>query len=248
MMSEQQLRKQWLDLSDDWIRESRGRNANRKGLLDQAILQACGDLTGLRILDSGCGEGRFCRLLVELGAAYVLGLDTCETLIQAARDQRMGPEEYRLEDVQEMGSVEDGAFDLAISYLNQCDLPDFEANTRQVFRVLKPGGRFVIANLHPMRSAAGGWFKDATGKKLHAILDNYFDENERRWEIWGKPLTNFHRTLSTYLDGFMKTGFEIVRVIEPRVTLENLAEFPELEDERRVPNFILYILSKPLAR
>jgi len=203
MMSEQELRKQWRDLSVDWIKESRGRNANRKGLLDQSILEACGEIAGLRILDSGCGEGRFCRLLVDLGAAYVLGLDTCEPLIQAAREVRMGPEEYRIEDVQKMDSVEGGSFDLAISYLNQCDLPDFKANTRQVFRVLKPGGRFVIANLHPMRSAAGGWHKDEAGNKLHAILDHYFEENERDWVVWGKPLTNFHRTLSTYFDGYM---------------------------------------------
>ena len=246
-MSKQEFLKQWRDLSEDWIKESRGRNANRKGLLDHAILKACGDIAGLRILDSGCGEGRFCRLLVDLGAAYVLGLDTCEPLIQAARELSTGSEEYRVEDVQKMGSVEDGTFDLAISYLNQCDLPDFESNTRQVFRTLKPGGRFVIANLHPMRSAAGGWLKDEAGNKIHAILDHYFDESERHWEIWGKPLTNFHRMLSTYHDGYMNAGFEIARIIEPMVSPEDLEKYPELEDERRVPNFIIFVLSKPLT-
>ena len=245
-MSRQDLRKQWRDLSPEWIKESSGRNANRKGLLDRAILEACGDISGLRILDSGCGEGRFCRLLIDLGAVYVLGLDTCEPMIEAARKVRSGPEEYLIADVQKMDAVGDGTFDLAISYLNQCDLPDFEANTREVFRVLKPGGRFVIANLHPMRSAAGGWLKDEAGKKLHAILDNYFDEGERHWEVWGKPLTNFHRMLSTYLDGYKDAGFELVRIIEPGVSREDLEEYPELADERRVPNFIIFVLGKPL--
>ena len=96
-----------------------------------------------------------------------------------------------------------------------------------------------------MRSAARGWHKNEAGKKLHAILDNYFDEGERTWEIWGKPLTNFHRTLATYLDGYKAAGFELVQSIEPSVSPEALEEYPELEDELRVPNFNIFVLSKP---
>ena len=158
-----------------------------------------------------------------------------------------GVDEYRLADVQALDFLDDGTFDLAISYLNQCDLPDFASNTRQVFRVLKPGGRFVIANLHPMRSAASGWQKDEKGNKLHAILDNYFDESERLWSIQGNDLTNFHRSLSTYLNEFLQAGFMITKVVEPSVELSDLREYPELEDELRVPNFIIYVLDKPPA-
>ena len=52
------------------------------------------------------------------------------------------------------------------------------SNNREVFRVLRPGGRFVVANLHPMRSAVGGWHRTVDGKKQHVILDRYFDEGE----------------------------------------------------------------------
>ena len=156
-----------------------------------------------------------------------------------------GADEYRLADVQQMSFIADNTFDLAISYLNQCDLPDFVSNTREVFRVLKPGRRFVIANLHPMRSATGGWHKDQTGRKLHAIIDHYFDESERLWYMWGKALTNFHRSLSTYLDGFLGAGFVLVRIVEPTVTASVLEQYPELADELRVPNFIIYVLDKP---
>jgi SAM-dependent methyltransferase len=166
-------------------------------------------------------------------------------MIESARELESGVDEYRVADVQEMGFIDDGTFDVVVSYLNQCDLPDFAANTREVFRVLKPGGRFVIANLHPMRSATGGWHKDQTGRKLHAILDNYFDEAERLWEVWGKDLTNFHRSLSTYLNGFLDAGFVITRVVEPTVAISDLKQYPELEDELRVPNFIVYVLDKP---
>ena len=245
-MSRNDLQQEWLELSEPWIKETReGRNSNRKGLLDLPMLEACGSVEGLKVLECGCGEGRFCRMLVAQGAGAVLGMDLCGPMIEAARELQSQREEYRVADVQNMSFIEDETFDLAISYLNQCDLPDFRANNREVFRVLKKGARFIVANLHPMRSAEGNWQRTPDGKKQHVILDNYFDESERHWKILGSDLTNFHRSLSTYTNNFLNTGFRIVGLVEPTVTEANLKIYPELNDELRVPNFIIYILLKP---
>ncbi|MBC8465513.1 class I SAM-dependent methyltransferase [bacterium] len=239
------LNQEWLDLSGPWIKESReGRNANRVGLLDVPLLKACGDVSGQRILDCGCGEGRFCRILAERGADYILGLDLCETLVDAAREIQSAKEEYRVADVQDLSFILKEEFDLVVSYLCQCDLPDFDANNREVHRVLKKGGRFIVANLHPMRSAVGAWHRDAEGVKQHIKLDRYFEEGERCWRMLGCDFTNFHRTLQTYLDSFLEAGFLIERIIEPTVTTDRLKEYPELDDEIRVPNFIVYVLRK----
>ncbi len=76
-----------MELAPLWVKEAReGRNSTRNGLLDPPILEACGDVEGLSVLDCGCGEGRFCRILVERGARYVLGLDSCELMIEAAQE------------------------------------------------------------------------------------------------------------------------------------------------------------------
>jgi SAM-dependent methyltransferase len=210
------------------------------------MIEACSDVRGLKALDCGCGEGRFCRILLERGAEQVVGIDLCSPMIAAAAQLTTGRDGYLLADVQDMGFLRDGAFDLAVSYLNQCDLPDFEANTREIFRVLKPGGRFIIANLHPMRSATGGWLKADNGAKLHVILDHYFDEGERRWKMLGVEFTNFHRTLSTYLRAYRQAGFAVEEILEPTVEAGNLKLFPELDDELRVPNFIVIVLEKPV--
>lgn len=90
-------------------------------MLDAYLLEACGDVTGLRILDSGCGEGRFCRLLVERGAGFVLGVDTCEPMIAAARELQLSREEYVVGDVENLHFLQNESFDLAVSYLNHCD-------------------------------------------------------------------------------------------------------------------------------
>jgi len=240
------LAHEWIELAEPWIREAReGRNANRNGLLDPPMLEACGDVTGLQALDCGCGEGRFCRLLAERGAAYVLGVDLCEPMIAAAQELQTEVDRYRLGDAQSLDFLEDGSFDLVVSYLNQCDLPDLQANNREAFRVLRPGGVFAVANLHPMRSAVGNWHRDEDGNKQHVIVDDYFDESARQWRMMGVDFTNFHRTLATYLRGFQDAGFRLRNLVEPTVSEEQLAEWPELDDERRVPNFIIYVLEKP---
>jgi hypothetical protein len=114
--------------------------------------------------------------------------------------------------------------------------------------MLRDDGRFVIANLHPMRSATGGWHRAEDGSKQHAILDRYFDEGERRWTMMGVEVSNFHRTLSRYVREFRQAGFAIDDIVEPTVDASALACYPELEDELRVPNFIIYVLRKPPGR
>ncbi len=245
-MDRDDLKKEWRELSSAWIKEAReGKNPTRNGLLDQPMLEACGNVEGLRILDCGCGEGRFCRILLEKGAKHTLGIDLCEPLIEAAKELQSDGDVYRVADAQNLSFLGDQTFNIAVSYLNQCDLPDFQANNREIFRILKPGGKFIVANLHPMRSAVGYWHKSEDGEKQHIIVDNYFDEGERHWKLMGAWLTNFHRSLMTYMDGFLKAGFTLERIVEPSAIPEQLAKYPELDDELRVPNFIIYALRKP---
>jgi hypothetical protein len=44
---------------------------------------------------------------------------------------------------------------------------------------------------------------------------------------------------------YRHTGFAIDQIIEPTVEAGNLQRFPELDDELRVPNFIVTALVKP---
>ncbi|NNE67110.1 MAG: class I SAM-dependent methyltransferase [Pyrinomonadaceae bacterium] len=238
------LESEWEQMTPHWIKEMReGRNATREIQLDPPILDLCGDVTDKDVVDLGCGEGRFSRKLGAQGAT-VLGLDRSRTMIEAAMSIAGPAEEYRVADVQNLSFLEDASFDLAISYLNQCDLPDFAANTKEVFRILKPGGVFVIANLHPMRSATGLWCKDESGKKLHVTVDNYLESEKRHWKIMGVTITNFHRSLETYVMAYLDAGFKLERIEEPSVSNEALEQYPELDDEQRVPNFILFKLRR----
>jgi len=44
---------------------------------------------------------------------------------------------------------------------------------------------------------------------------------------------------------FREAGFRVTEIIEPTVTPEQLQHYPQLDEELRVPNFIVYVLQKP---
>ena len=85
-VNRENLAREWIELAPVWIKEAReGSNPTRNALLDKPMLEACGNVQDLTVLDCGCGEGRFCRMLVERGAAHVLGLDLCEQMIGSCK-------------------------------------------------------------------------------------------------------------------------------------------------------------------
>lgn len=140
------LRAQWAVMADEWIAavEMGGdRNAHREGLLDPWMLDAVGDVLGLDVIDLGCSEGRFSRMLAERGAR-VTGLDLSKRFIEYAAEHRAKDEEYIRGDMEALSGIGDASFDLAVSYITLVDVPDHESAIGEAFRVLRPKGRFVV--------------------------------------------------------------------------------------------------------
>ena len=185
-------------------------------------------------------------LLASQGA-NVTGIDLTVPLVERARSLAVGNETYVVGDAEDLGSIESNSLDLAVSYIVLVDLLDYRKAVRAAYRVLKPGGRFVICNVHPMRTSVPyGWVNQG-GRKLFYALDNYTHEGPREFDWWGKSFVNMHRTLSSYISAFIEAGFVLERLEEPVPTEEQLAANPTFDDEYRAPNFIIYVLRKPEA-
>lgn len=243
MELQQRLNRQWTEASEDWFHQDQ---SVRTGMLDSWMLEALGDVTGARIIDIGCGEGRFSRLLAGLGAT-VTGVDLTEPFIRRARSLSVGGDNYVVDNAEDLAGVASNGFDLAVSYIVLVDLLDYRRAIEAAYRVLKPGGRFVICNVHPMRTSVPyGWINQG-GRKLFYALDNYTDEGPREFEWWGKNFINMHRTLSSYVSAFIETGFVLEQLVEPVPSEEQLSANPTFDDEYRAPNFIIYVLRKPEA-
>ena len=58
-------------------------------------------------------------------------------------------------------------------------------------------------------------------------------------------MTNFHRSLSSYVSSFLETGFILDDIREPMPSPEQAVEYPYIADNLRVPEFIIYLLRKP---
>lgn len=239
------LKSQWETMAEDWISQFQdGVTSHREAMLDGWMLNAVGEVSGLRVIDLGCGEGRFSRMLAERGAT-VTGVDLCRPFIEFAKNHRGSNEAYLIGDMEDLHEVPGDKFDLAVSYITLVDVPDMRSAVGEAFRVLRRGGRFVVCNLHPVASASPGWINQG-GRKLHYPVDRYFDEGERdisRRE--DRPMTNFHRTLSTHFRTFVGAGFTVEDIREPTPTEKQAERYPVVSDNLRVPDFIIYILRKP---
>ena len=50
----------------------------------------------------------------------------------------------------------------------------------------------------------------------------------------------FHRTLSNYIRTLLKTGFELLDVVEPKPAEEMLSMYPNFRDDLRMSHFVVF--------
>lgn len=205
----------WAQSADAWVASLGDRgDFGRRHVLDAPMLQRALAASPASALDVGCGEGRFCRMLGERGVTAV-GLDPTPALLDRARALDPGGD-YR-EGRAEALDFEDGAFDLIVSYLSLIDIPDISAAIPEMARVLRPGGRLLIANLTAFNTAGLGglgWTALADGRRAFA-LDRYLDERAE-WTSWaGIAIQNWHRPLETYMSLLLGAGLTLRHFAEP---------------------------------
>jgi ubiquinone/menaquinone biosynthesis C-methylase UbiE len=104
------------------------------------------DLSGLQVIDLGCGEGRYTRSLARRGA-HLTGVDISPGMLERARQEESREPlgiRYQLDSSALLQSFAENSFDAAVSTMALMDTPDFPAVARQAFRVIRPGGGFYF--------------------------------------------------------------------------------------------------------
>jgi toxoflavin synthase len=167
-----------IDVYGQFIRSDPFRN----GLHYPAVLAELGDPNRMCILDVGCNEGLFPRLLAAQGAS-VVGYDAApERIVEAKQQeqvQRLGIQ-YHVATPRTFSSAQ--TFDAAVSVMVLNYAPSVEelvAFFVSTERYLVPGGRFVSVVLNPAFSAFGEDFVVRRISKLEgrAVRMEFFDHD-----------------------------------------------------------------------
>jgi len=125
-----------------------GRAASYVGLFASASEQAIGSLLdavaaepGLKALDLCCGHGNVSEALIGRGCE-VVGADFSSVMLSFARE-RVPNATFVEADAQHL-PFSDAEFDVVVSNLGVCHVPDQPRALSEVRRVLRPEGRFAM--------------------------------------------------------------------------------------------------------
>jgi ubiquinone/menaquinone biosynthesis C-methylase UbiE len=121
------------------------------------------DLAGIgagdRVLDVGCGPGYLTALAAEAASpgGNAVGVDVSEPMIEQARRTRGADNcSFQVGRAEALDAV-DGSFDVVVSSLAVHHIPEEVRAVAfaEMYRVLRPGGRLVVADFRPPRSRLG---------------------------------------------------------------------------------------------
>jgi SAM-dependent methyltransferase len=151
---------------------------------DRATFQAktglqLDELRGLRILDAGCGGGRYSKVAGEAGA-NVVGADHSSAVDKAAKLCSHLPNVHFLQGDLKRLPLPPESFDFVFSI----GVMHHDADTRAVFdavaRMVKPGGRMAV-----WLYRRNQWWQEAINTRLRRRTTQMPPERLERWCRWG---------------------------------------------------------------
>ena len=206
------------------------------------------ELEGLRVLDAGCGGGRYSKVAGEAGAV-VIGVDQSTAVDKAAELCRQLPDVHILQADLKSLPLEPKSFDFVFSI----GVMHHDADTRAVFdavaKMVRPGGKLAVwlyrknqwwqealnnwlrrrtTQMEPekleRRCKLGAWLGGipVVNKSLNKIV-NF--SNHPNWENrlcdtfdWYAPQYQHHHMLDELCEWFREAGFENPVVLSPEKT------------------------------
>jgi SAM-dependent methyltransferase len=219
-------------------RERGGAESDPMGILPH-LLDLLGDVSDRKVLDAGCGEGYLARILAARGTR-VTGIDLSPRLIALARAKDSGGRiTYRVADLSAPLPEFRAHFDAVASYMVLNDVEDYRSFAATLARVLKAGGRAVLAFNNP--------YAYIVRKRLAAAYFASGTTHPCGLSEAGIKVSFYHRTLGEYLDAFLAAGLQLTKLLDvdsPDIAADRAADRP-LPGGEELPRFMLLAFAKP---
>lgn len=174
-----------------------------------SVLAQLGVSEGETILDLGCGRGNDTLAAAGMtgSSGKAIGLDLTEAMVLAARkaawESGVGNAVFLTGDMEAL-PFEDGSFDGIISNCVINHARDKSRVFREIYRVLKPGGRFVIS--------------DATTR--NPLPEEVRKDPEAWAQCFGGAVT-----MEEYLESVRSAGFASLEILAQREYIKNGYDF-----------------------
>jgi len=184
-----------------------------------ALVELLPDVSGLRVLDAGCGPGVMVEWLLAQGA-NVIGVDASANMLKLAERCVGDRAVLHVADLEQpMPFLADSSFDVILSSGTLGYIRDWLALFREFSRVLRPGGCVVFSVGHPC------------SEYTLNETDDYFSTELREytWRGLGAPIVVpcYRRPLEHMIDPMVRAGFTIERMVEAVPTREFAEVNPE---------------------
>jgi SAM-dependent methyltransferase len=175
----------------------------------EAEIRALGEVSGLDVVELGCGTAYFSAWLAKRGARPV-GVDVTPAQLETARRcmAETGIEFPLVEASAEDVPLPDASFDLALSEHGASTWCDPYRWIPEAARLLRPGGWLVFAHSTPF---AFPHFPDV-GDPSTELQRPYFGMHRFQWTP--DDGVEFQLTYGGWIDVLRGAGFEIERLVE----------------------------------
>ncbi len=197
-----------------------------------------GDLDGRHVLDVGCGEGALAVSLRQRGAVVTAVDPNWGMLVEARSRAQM--EECSIHLIQAVGErlpFATASFDVVLAKTVLCFVDEAQAMVDEMTRVLRPGGRFVIGELHKWSTWAAqrrlrAWFGSelwqrgrfrTAGELRRLALASGLDVETIRGAVYYPRLTTVARLMGRHDNQFahlttLGAAFLALAAIKPNST------------------------------
>ena len=198
--------------------------SQKEALRDHSVLDAlvaralpAGErLQKARVLDVGCGAGRWAARLIAAGAREVVGVEPAPPMAAAAA--ALGLERFQLNRCAIEDFVPQGRFDAMLASMSLDHVEHLARVLKRLASHLEPHGRFIVSTEHPLRTAprTGPRWTEEEGGRVGRLRD-YGHEGWRTfyWFDHPTPVRVYHRTLATWVEQLREAGLELLAVHEP---------------------------------
>jgi SAM-dependent methyltransferase len=155
-----------------------------------------------RLLDFGCGPGDMTALLTQYSKS-VEGCDNSQAMIDIAH-KKYPQIPFFLWDFHNKLPAGHKPFDAVISKLTLHFIEDLDLFAAAIRKILTPSGYLIFSVPHPAYTAKQ--------------VADYWEQAEYRMQIskYGMYDTMIHRSLEVYMSPFLKQGFALTGLAEPK--------------------------------